>query len=131
MYELMQSCWQSEPAQRPRFASIKEMLVDVQFTLADCRHVESSTTDTLPMSVGDKVIVLEGTAEHYYWFGQNTRTRGYGKFARKNIVIATREHVNVRRRNAPVQQLVSHPLRGAQHTRMHGKARFIRAHWSR
>jgi len=38
------------------------------------------------LEVGDKIIVIDGQPDHFWWKGQNLRTFQIGKFARYNIV---------------------------------------------
>jgi hypothetical protein len=68
------------------------------------------------------------SADHYYWFGQNVRTRKYGKIARKCLLIAV-----PLRKHAP--DMISNPIRGCYIFKKQSQSkycfRFICTRWAR
>jgi len=42
----------------------------------------SDDSVNLDLEVGDKIIVIDGQPDHFWWKGQNLRTFQIGKFAR-------------------------------------------------
>jgi len=42
----------------------------------------SDDSANLDLEVGDKIIVIDGQPDHFWWKGQNLRTFQIGKFAR-------------------------------------------------
>lgn len=42
----------------------------------------SNDSANLDLEIGDKIIVIDGQPDHFWWKGQNLRTFKIGKFAR-------------------------------------------------
>ncbi|PAA73847.1 hypothetical protein BOX15_Mlig004304g3, partial [Macrostomum lignano] len=81
IYRLMLACWQLDPKSRPTFAALKAALAEAKpiEVLATRRFDEA---DRLGCEEGDKILVLDGRPENFWWHGQNQRTSEVGWFPR-------------------------------------------------
>lgn len=81
MYRLMLQCWAAVPSDRPTFLASKEYLLGsfpaVMKALQKFEEPEKMTIER-----GDTIVVIDGSAELYWWKGQNQRTFQIGKFPR-------------------------------------------------
>ncbi|XP_047111366.1 activated Cdc42 kinase Ack isoform X1 [Schistocerca piceifrons] len=81
MYRLMLQCWAAVPSDRPTFLASKEYLLGsfpaVMKALQKFEEPEKMTVER-----GDTVVVIDGSAELYWWKGQNQRTFQIGMFPR-------------------------------------------------
>lgn len=86
VYRVMQQCWQAKPADRPTFAFLKEDLATMHpLEMRAMQSLKLDESDKLDLEEGDVVTVIEGSADHAWWRGQNRRTRKVGKFPRKIV----------------------------------------------
>ncbi|VVC34758.1 Hypothetical protein CINCED_3A001580 [Cinara cedri] len=118
LYRLMKQCWIIDPGDRPSFKSIRSYLktnspniVKATSTLGPSEFSEE--TGKLDIDIGDKIIVIDGLPDHFWWKGQNLRTCQIGNFARRTV--------DPMRRKASDD--ISKPLRNSFiHTGHHGDA---------
>ncbi|XP_060865343.1 activated CDC42 kinase 1 isoform X1 [Metopolophium dirhodum] len=118
LYRLMQQCWILDPGERPSFKSIRNYLksnspniVKATSTLVSTEFCDDSSK--LEVEVGDRIIVIDGQPDHFWWKGQNLRTFQIGNFARRSV--------DPMRRKASDD--ISKPLRNSFiHTGHHGDA---------
>uniref|UniRef100_A0A914XS45 non-specific protein-tyrosine kinase n=1 Tax=Plectus sambesii TaxID=2011161 RepID=A0A914XS45_9BILA len=115
LYELMLQCWSITPEQRPRFLALKDLIKELQFSVGECREVLKGE-GLLESEVNDKIIIVDGSPESFYWFGQNVRTRKYGNFSRKAIFFRSRSSLRNPRD-------ISRPIKGSFIHAGHGDAR--------
>ncbi|CAI2357529.1 unnamed protein product [Caenorhabditis sp. 36 PRJEB53466] len=84
LYQIMQNCWKSNPAERCKFGAIREDLKAAMFLEAVAREAYNSIQPgTLQLIKGDEVIVVENTGQD--WFGQNKKNQHFGTFPRTAV----------------------------------------------
>lgn len=119
LFDLIMTCWSNNVNMRPRFSLLKGILSDIKFMIAECREQSFPSKDVdLELKVNDRVIVIEGSG--VIWYGQNVRTRGFGRFLRSSIH-ATSERSSVVKGGvlSPIQtqnngsERISHPVPGS------------------
>lgn len=111
IYGLMLQCWQAVPGDRPTFGALHDFFQDARPAeyLATRKfdqttplpNLSSPTSPTAPsptngtkrkfmtVEVGDKIQIIDGKAECYFWKGQNQRTFQIGEFPR--CIVISRE----------------------------------------
>ncbi|XP_050310797.1 activated Cdc42 kinase Ack [Anthonomus grandis grandis] len=81
IYATLLRCWARNPQERPSFAALKEFLrknaAPVMKSLG-----EQDEPGRLGVREGDEIAIIEGSAELYWWRGQNQRTFDIGAFPR-------------------------------------------------
>ncbi|CAG9763903.1 unnamed protein product [Ceutorhynchus assimilis] len=81
IYATLLQCWAKNPQDRPTFGALKEFFrknaTPVMKALAN--QIEP---DKLRMTEGDDITIIDGSAELYWWKGQNQRTFDVGLFPR-------------------------------------------------
>ncbi|KAL7057300.1 hypothetical protein AAHC03_019013 [Spirometra sp. Aus1] len=102
LYQLMLACWRSEPGSRPTFAYLAERLDKVRLTEVEAVQIFDEA-DRMDVEVGDRIVVIDGRPENFWWRGQNLRTGEIGSFPR--------EIVKLRRKLSP--QDISCPISGS------------------
>uniref|UniRef100_A0A0X3PCU5 non-specific protein-tyrosine kinase n=1 Tax=Schistocephalus solidus TaxID=70667 RepID=A0A0X3PCU5_SCHSO len=102
LYQLMLACWRSEPGSRPTFAYLAERLSKVGLTEVEAVQVFDEA-DRMDVEVGDRILVIDGRPENFWWWGQNLRTGEISSFPR--------EIVKLRRKLSP--QDISCPISGS------------------
>lgn len=80
-------CWILDPGERPSFKSIRNYLKSnspniVKATSTLVSNEFSDDSSRLEIEVGDRIIVIDGQPDHFWWKGQNLRTFQIGYFAR-------------------------------------------------
>lgn len=80
-------CWILDPGERPSFKSIKNYLKSNSpiIVKAISNLVTNEFCDEpsiMNIEEGDKIIVIDGQPDHFWWKGQNLRTYQIGNFAR-------------------------------------------------
>lgn len=77
-------CWAKEPSDRPTFPALRAYLSEnfPQALEANQAFQEEGEPSKLSLDIGDKIAVVEGRTEHYYWKGQNQRNFQIGLFPR-------------------------------------------------
>ncbi|VDM27207.1 unnamed protein product [Toxocara canis] len=84
IYDIMASCWLLKAEERPKFSLLKSLLADIKFMIAEARETCIPSNDMdLEVKPNDRIIVIEGSGS--VWFGQNVRTRSFGRFPRSSV----------------------------------------------
>lgn len=82
IYAVLRQCWARSPQDRPTFAALRDFLrrnvTPVMRALAN-QHEEPGK---LAIVEGDAIAIIDGSAELYWWRGQNQRTWDIGAFPR-------------------------------------------------
>lgn len=81
IYNLLLQCWAKNPQERPTFAFIKEFFRKVTPPVMKASGKQEEP-DRLEIREGDDIAIIEGSAELYWWKGQNQRTFDIGTFPR-------------------------------------------------
>ncbi|UMM39544.1 hypothetical protein L5515_016556 [Caenorhabditis briggsae] len=90
IYQIMNNCWKSNPAERCKFGTIREDLNSAFFLDAVAREgYNSIQPGALILAKGDEVVVVENTGQD--WFGQNKKNQQFGTFPR-SVVFAQTNH---------------------------------------
>ncbi|PIC16000.1 hypothetical protein B9Z55_022760 [Caenorhabditis nigoni] len=90
IYQIMNNCWKSNPAERCKFGTIREDLNSAFFLEAVAREgYNSIQPGALILAKGDEVVVVENTGQD--WFGQNKKNQQFGTFPR-SVVFAQTNH---------------------------------------
>ncbi|VDK80868.1 unnamed protein product [Litomosoides sigmodontis] len=109
LYYFMSKCWSLETDLRPKFNVLKGILSEIMFTVAECREASVPSLDIdLELVVSDLVIIIYGSG--LIWYGQNVRTRKFGKFYRSSVYLRN-EHNRAR----SVEQMIN-PLQQQNET---------------
>lgn len=81
IYTILLQCWSKMPQDRPTFGALKEFFrkntTPVMKALA-----KQDDPDKLQVNEGDEIAIIDGSAELYWWRGQNQRTFDIGLFPR-------------------------------------------------
>ena len=76
-------CWALQPQDRPTFAALRAFLSDTYpEELQAMQAYDEEESEKLKLEEGDKIAVIEGKPDRYYWRGQNLRTFSIGIFPR-------------------------------------------------
>lgn len=79
-YQLMIQCWASDPALRPTFFHLQHLLSERPEEMKALQKFEEE--GKLSLEIDDRVVVLDGRPENYWWKGQNQRSFAIGLFPR-------------------------------------------------
>ncbi|CAL8110546.1 unnamed protein product [Orchesella dallaii] len=84
LYQIMSQCWAKEPSDRPTFPALRAYLSEnfPQAMEINQSYHEEGDSNKLTLDSGDKIAVIEGKPENYYWKGQNQRNYEIGIFPR-------------------------------------------------
>ncbi|KAK5973956.1 hypothetical protein GCK32_008056 [Trichostrongylus colubriformis] len=123
IYDLIILCWNINPDLRPKFSLLKTLLLGAEFNIAEVRDATQSKQgeNMLQMALGDKIIVIDNSG--FLWFGQNERTRQFGKFLRSSVFVHGKSVVNQPQREASSyagKSSISLPIRGSFIHAAHG-----------
>ncbi|KAK6033673.1 protein tyrosine kinase [Ostertagia ostertagi] len=116
IYDLVVLCWNIDPDLRPKFSLLRTLLLGAEFNVAEVRDATQSgqKENMLEMSLGDKIIVIDNSG--LLWYGQNERTRKFGKFLRSSVFVHGKSMVNHSQRETAVSvgnSRISLPIRGS------------------
>jgi activated CDC42 kinase 1 len=77
-------CWEIEPSCRPTFSALRAELSNrfPEVLQATQAYREEGDSEKLKLDEGDKIAVIDGRKDHYFWKGQNQRTYDVGLFPR-------------------------------------------------
>ncbi|XP_067946990.1 activated CDC42 kinase 1-like [Watersipora subatra] len=82
-FELMMLCWSADPADRPSFAGLKQMTHEVRPREMKVSKAYSETEEgKIRLELGDIITIIDGSAEKFYWLGQNRSNTEVGQFPR-------------------------------------------------
>ena len=86
IFFLILQCWEIEPASRPTFSALRAELSNrfPEILQATQAFREDNDPDKLKLDEGDKIAVIDGRPDHFYWKGQNQRTYDVGLFPRSS-----------------------------------------------
>ncbi|XP_050523839.1 activated CDC42 kinase 1 [Daktulosphaira vitifoliae] len=91
LYRLMQQCWNIDPGERPTFSDVRNYLKSHSPNIMKVTSNSSVTEEYsdnlnhLNVDMGDKIIVIDGQPDHFWWKGQNIKTYQIGKFPRRAV----------------------------------------------
>ncbi|XP_054286278.1 activated Cdc42 kinase Ack-like isoform X1 [Macrosteles quadrilineatus] len=80
-YKLMMQCWSKNPAERPTFSAILQLLRRSAPPVMKALQ-RLAEPEKLAVEPGDSIIIVDGSPELYWWLGQNLRTFEIGRFPR-------------------------------------------------
>ncbi|CAF0851567.1 unnamed protein product [Brachionus calyciflorus] len=87
-YKILLSCWSNSPNDRPSFKILKSLIK--QFKIIEMKAKDNFNDENrLSLIRGDMITIIDGSAEKYWWKGQNNRTLLTGSFPR-NLLDAQR-----------------------------------------
>ncbi|XP_072175240.1 uncharacterized protein [Diadema setosum] len=87
IYQIMESCWQASPEERPTFEVVREQVTrmkPVEMRAIQSLHLDEP--DKLDFDEGNIITVINGNPEDNWWLGQNIHTHKIGHFPRKLLV---------------------------------------------
>ncbi|XP_034559599.1 tyrosine kinase, non-receptor, 2b isoform X1 [Notolabrus celidotus] len=84
IYNVMLQCWAQKSDDRPTFVALREFLLETMPTDM-CALQDFDESDKLHIQINDVITIIEGSAENFWWRGQNKRTLKLGQFPR-NVV---------------------------------------------
>ncbi|XP_071482068.1 uncharacterized protein [Diadema antillarum] len=87
IYQIMESCWQASPEERPTFEVVREQLTrmkPVEMRAIQSLHLDEP--DKLDFDEGNIITVINGNPEDNWWLGQNIHTHKIGHFPRKLLM---------------------------------------------
>jgi activated CDC42 kinase 1 len=81
IYSILLQCWLKNPMERPTFAALKDFFRKNKTPVmkAVAAHDEPNK---LKIDEGDEIAIIDGSAELYWWKGQNQKTFDIGVFPR-------------------------------------------------
>uniref|UniRef100_A0A5K3FD15 non-specific protein-tyrosine kinase n=1 Tax=Mesocestoides corti TaxID=53468 RepID=A0A5K3FD15_MESCO len=84
LYQLMLACWRSDAPSRPSFEYLAERLDKIRpgEVVATQNFDEADRMDVV---AGDRIVVIDGQAENFWWRGQNRRTGEIASFPREIV----------------------------------------------
>lgn len=81
IYAILLQCWAKNPQERPTFAALKEFFRKNVTPIMKALDKQNEP-DKLKVNEGDEIAIIDGSAELYWWKGQNQRTFDIGLFPR-------------------------------------------------
>ncbi|ENN75663.1 hypothetical protein YQE_07761, partial [Dendroctonus ponderosae] len=81
IYAILRQCWARNPQDRPTFAALREFFRK-NVTPVMRALTRQDEPDKLQIQEGDPIAIIDGSAELYWWKGQNQRTFDIGAFPR-------------------------------------------------
>lgn len=81
IYQILLQCWAKNPAERPTFSALKEFFRKNKAPVMKALSKQDDL-DKLKINEGDEIAIIDGSAELYWWKGQNLRTFDIGLFPR-------------------------------------------------
>lgn len=81
IYSTLLQCWSKNPQERPTFAALKEYFRKNVTPVMKALNKQEEP-DKLKIIEGDEIAIIDGSAELYWWKGQNQRTFEIGIFPR-------------------------------------------------
>ncbi|XP_060529432.1 activated Cdc42 kinase Ack isoform X2 [Cylas formicarius] len=81
IYSILLQCWARNPQERPTFAALKEFFRRNTTPIMKALDKQEEP-DKLQIKEGDEIAIIDGSAELYWWKGQNQRTFEIGTFPR-------------------------------------------------
>jgi len=85
MFICLFQCWEIEPAARPTFAALRAELSNrFPDSLQATQAYREDDPEKLNLEEGDKITVIDGRPDHFFWKGQNQRTFEVGLFPRSS-----------------------------------------------
>lgn len=83
IYAILLQCWARNPQERPTFAALKEFFRKNTTPVMKALG-KLDEPDKLKVQEGDEIAIIEGSADLYWWKGQNLKTFDIGRFPRYN-----------------------------------------------
>ena len=84
LYQLLLATWRFEPARRPSFEYLMKRLDKIRPTeVVATRNFDEA--DRMDVVAGDRILVIEGRADNFWWRGQNRRTGEIASFPREIV----------------------------------------------
>ncbi|KAL3269984.1 hypothetical protein HHI36_009040 [Cryptolaemus montrouzieri] len=81
IYKILLQCWAKVPDERPSFAALKEFFRKNKSPIMKALN-KLDEPDHMKILEGDQIAIIDGSAELYWWKGQNQRTFDIGTFPR-------------------------------------------------
>ncbi|XP_049823460.1 activated Cdc42 kinase Ack isoform X2 [Aethina tumida] len=81
IYAILLQCWARNPQERPTFAALKEFFRKNTTPVMKALG-KLDEPDKLKVQEGDEIAIIEGSADLYWWKGQNLKTFDIGRFPR-------------------------------------------------
>ncbi|WKY15874.1 hypothetical protein Q1695_000953 [Nippostrongylus brasiliensis] len=116
IYDLISLCWNIKPDLRPKFSMLRTLLLGAEFNIAEVRDASQSDQrdDILQLSPRDRIIVIDDSG--LLWYGQNERTRKFGKFLRSAVFVHGKSVATPKQQDVSVpvgNSRISLPVRGS------------------
>ena len=80
-YSVLNECWSAEPSDRPSFKVLHQLIRSIKIIEMKSKD-DFSREGKLEIKRGDKIVIVDGNAQNYWWSGQNQRTLEVGRFPR-------------------------------------------------
>lgn len=122
---ITQQCWDLEPSARPTFEALRAELANrfPETLQATQSFHEDNDPDKMTLEEGDKIAVIDGRTDNYYWNGQNQRTFSIGLFPR-SVTVPQRKRLpdDI---SKPLRNSLIHTGHGSIHQKSWGSPSFI------
>ncbi|CDS38231.1 activated cdc42 kinase 1 [Echinococcus multilocularis] len=105
LYQLLLATWRYNLAHRPSFEYLVDRLDKIRPTEVIAKQ-NFDEADRMDVVTGDRILVIEGRAENFWWRGQNRRTGEIASFPRE--IVRLQRHLQGQDISRPIENSFVH-----------------------